>query len=146
MKRFHASIPNRAREVQLQRSDQVWTGDITYLKVGKQYRYLAVVRFWASAALDDVRKANTQAMPAVIAAGHALCHARHGSPCGAPRSADADGVFAEHCRASRVAPRVALPPSCWAFDSIERVRELRRRRPRRASQRRGTGASGTCTT
>ena len=43
MKRFHASIPNRAREVQLQRPDQVWVGDITYLKVGGDYRYLAVV-------------------------------------------------------------------------------------------------------
>jgi len=43
MKRFHASIPNRAREVQLTRADQVWVGDITYLKVGGDYRYLAVV-------------------------------------------------------------------------------------------------------
>ena len=43
MKRFHASIPNRAREVQLQRPDQIWVGDITYLKVGGDYRYLAVV-------------------------------------------------------------------------------------------------------
>ena len=43
MKRFHASIPNRAREAQLQRPDQVWVGDITYLKVGGDYRYLAVV-------------------------------------------------------------------------------------------------------
>jgi transposase InsO family protein len=43
MKRFHACIPNRAREVQLTRADQVWVGDITYLKVGGDYRYLAVV-------------------------------------------------------------------------------------------------------
>jgi putative transposase len=43
MKRFHASIPNRAREIQLQRPDQVWSGDITYLKVGSEYRYIAVV-------------------------------------------------------------------------------------------------------
>ena len=43
MKRFHASIPNRARGVQLEQPDQVWVGDITYLKVGGDYRYLAVV-------------------------------------------------------------------------------------------------------
>ena len=43
MKRFHAAIPNRAREVQLERPDQVWVGDITYLKVGGDYHYLAVV-------------------------------------------------------------------------------------------------------
>ena len=43
MKRFHASIPNRTREIELQRPDQVWVGDITYLKVGGGYRYLAVV-------------------------------------------------------------------------------------------------------
>ena len=43
MKRFHAAIPNRAREVEPTRPDQVWAGDITYLKVGGLYRYLAVV-------------------------------------------------------------------------------------------------------
>ena len=43
MKRFHASIPNRTREIQLERPDQVWVGDITYLKVGAEYRYMAVV-------------------------------------------------------------------------------------------------------
>ena len=43
MKRFHAAIPNRAREIELKGPDQVWVGDITYLKVGADYRYLAVV-------------------------------------------------------------------------------------------------------
>ena len=43
MKRFHAAIPNRAREIDLQRPNQVWVGDITYLKVAGEYRYLAVV-------------------------------------------------------------------------------------------------------
>jgi len=43
MKRFHDAIPNRAYEVQAERPDQVWVGDITYLKVGTQYRYLAVI-------------------------------------------------------------------------------------------------------
>jgi putative transposase len=43
MKRFYAAVPNREREVQLAQPDQVWVGDITYLKVGAVYRYLAVV-------------------------------------------------------------------------------------------------------
>jgi transposase InsO family protein len=43
MKRFYACVPNRARHVELIRPDQVWVGDITYLKVGAIYRYLAVV-------------------------------------------------------------------------------------------------------
>jgi putative transposase len=43
MKRFYGRVPNRAREVELTRPDQVWVGDITYLKVGTIYRYLAVV-------------------------------------------------------------------------------------------------------
>jgi putative transposase len=43
MKRFHDAIPNRSFEVQLERPDQVWVGDITYLKVGSIYRYLAVI-------------------------------------------------------------------------------------------------------
>ena len=43
MRRFHAAIANRIAEVHLERPDQVWVGDITYLKVGREFRYLAVV-------------------------------------------------------------------------------------------------------
>ena len=43
MKRHYAAIPNKACEVEVERPDQVWVGDITYLKVGSVYRYLAVV-------------------------------------------------------------------------------------------------------
>jgi len=41
--RFFASIPNQQLGVALAGPDQVWVGDITYLKVGDIYRYLAVV-------------------------------------------------------------------------------------------------------
>jgi putative transposase len=41
--RFYSGIPNRSLEVVLKRPDQVWVGDITYLKAGGQWRYLAVV-------------------------------------------------------------------------------------------------------
>ena len=43
MQRYYAAIPNRQLDVELTRPDQVWVGDITYLKVGDIYRYLAVV-------------------------------------------------------------------------------------------------------
>jgi putative transposase len=43
LQRFYASIANQQLDLKLERPDQVWVGDITYLKVGNIYRYLAVV-------------------------------------------------------------------------------------------------------
>jgi transposase InsO family protein len=43
LQRFFASARNQQLEVDLNAPDQVWVGDITYLKVGGIYRYLAVV-------------------------------------------------------------------------------------------------------
>jgi len=43
MQRYFGSIPNQSLDLELERPDQVWVGDITYLKVGAVYRYLAVV-------------------------------------------------------------------------------------------------------
>ena len=43
LQRYFGSIPNRQLELELKAPDQVWVGDITYLKVGGIYRYLAVV-------------------------------------------------------------------------------------------------------
>ena len=40
---FYASIPNRQRDRLADAPDRVWVGDITYLKVGGTWRYLAVV-------------------------------------------------------------------------------------------------------
>jgi putative transposase len=42
-KAFYKSIPNRQRHLQLQDTDQVWVGDVTYLRVRQQWRYMAVV-------------------------------------------------------------------------------------------------------
>lgn len=43
MKRFFGNLPNRQHEHPAAAPNQVWVGDITYLKVGTIYRYLAVV-------------------------------------------------------------------------------------------------------
>ncbi len=43
LQRFFGRIPNRQLAVAISYPDQVWVGDITYLKVGALWRYLAVV-------------------------------------------------------------------------------------------------------
>lgn len=42
-KAFYRSIPNRQRHLKLEATDQVWVGDVTYLRVRQQWRYMAVV-------------------------------------------------------------------------------------------------------
>ena len=63
MRRYYACLSNEQLGVQVRRPDQVWVGDIIYLKVGPIYRYLAVVmdRFsrrvlgWSFCKRKDVR-------------------------------------------------------------------------------------------
>ena len=40
---FFASIPNRQLDLLCDAPDRVWVGDITYLRIGDAWRYLAVV-------------------------------------------------------------------------------------------------------
>jgi putative transposase len=41
--RFYRETPNRIHRLEVTGPDQVWVGDITYLKIGKRWFYLAVV-------------------------------------------------------------------------------------------------------
>ena len=38
-KAFFTSLPNRQRELHVARPDQLWVGDVTYLRVNGQWRY-----------------------------------------------------------------------------------------------------------
>ena len=74
---FFTSIPNRQLDRLATPPDQVWVGDITYLKVGHRWRYLAVVldRYsrrvlgWSLGATKDARLT-------LAALNHAMVHRR----------------------------------------------------------------------
>jgi putative transposase len=40
---FYASVPNVLRDTPLTANDQAWVGDVTYLRVAGQWRYMAAV-------------------------------------------------------------------------------------------------------
>jgi transposase InsO family protein len=42
-RRFFGQIPNRVLELKTTAPDQLWVGDVTYLRSGSSWRYLAVV-------------------------------------------------------------------------------------------------------
>jgi len=80
LKRYYGSIPNQQLDLELKTPDQVWVGDITYLKMGGIYRYLAVVMDkysrrvvgWSYGPRKDVKLTLEALNRAVAAAGRAL--------------------------------------------------------------------------
>ena len=42
-RKFYASVPNTLREMELSTADQAWVGDVTYLRVAGQWRYMAAI-------------------------------------------------------------------------------------------------------
>lgn len=40
---FFTQVPNRIRKIELTGADQIWVGDVTYVRVGRKWHYLAVV-------------------------------------------------------------------------------------------------------
>jgi putative transposase len=74
---FFTSIPNRPLDRLATAPDQVWVGDITYLKVGSTWRYLAVVLDRYSRRVLGWRLSTTKDARLTLAAlNHAVCHRR----------------------------------------------------------------------
>lgn len=42
-RKFYASVPNALRELSLDKADQAWVGDVTYLRVAGHWRYMAAI-------------------------------------------------------------------------------------------------------
>jgi putative transposase len=77
---FFTSIPNRQLDRLATGPDQVWVGDITYLKVGGAWRYLAVVMDrYSRRVLGWSLGPNKDARLTLAALNHAVAH-RHSRP------------------------------------------------------------------
>jgi len=55
----HTIHPYLLREVTVERANQVWAADITYIPIGRGFLYLAAVMDWASRAVLSWRLSNT---------------------------------------------------------------------------------------
>ena len=75
----HKIYPYLLRDLTIERPNQVWAADITYIPIGKGFLYLVAVIDWASRAVLSWRLSNTMdASFCVAALEEAL--ARHGRP------------------------------------------------------------------
>jgi putative transposase len=55
----HAIFPYLLREVAVERANQVWAADITYIPIGRGFLYLVAVMDWSSRAVLSWRLSNT---------------------------------------------------------------------------------------
>ena len=75
----HKIYPYLLRDLKIDRPNQVWCADITYIPMGRGFLYLVAIMDWASRAVLAWRLSNTmEAGFCVAALGDAL--ARHGKP------------------------------------------------------------------
>lgn len=75
----HKIYPYLLRDLRIERPNQVWCADITYLPIGRGFLYLVAVMDWSSRAVLSWRLSNTMdASFCVAALEDAL--ARHGRP------------------------------------------------------------------
>ena len=84
----HPRYPNRIRGITLKAADQVWVGDITYIRFGKRFLYLAVIldaytraiRGWALGR-SLAQELTLKALDKALATGHCpfIFHSDQGS-------------------------------------------------------------------
>jgi putative transposase len=75
----HAVYPYLLREVSVERVDQVWSADITYIRLGHGFAYLAAIMDWRSRAVLSWRLSNTMDAAFCCEALEAAL-AKHGRP------------------------------------------------------------------
>jgi len=79
-RRFFAAIPNRVLELNTTAPGQVWVGDVTYLKSGGRWRYLAVVLDRHSRRVLGWALAGTRDLTLTLSALSRACRRRHPAP------------------------------------------------------------------
>lgn len=75
----HKIFPYLLRDVAVQRSNQVWAADITYVPIGRGFLYLVAIMDWASRAALAWRLSNTMDVAFCVAALEEAL-ARFGTP------------------------------------------------------------------
>jgi putative transposase len=79
-RRFFGDIPNRVLEIKTTAPCQVWVGDVTYLRVGSGWRYLAVVMDRHSRRVVGWRLEDRRELKLTVGALNRAVRRRHLSP------------------------------------------------------------------
>src|SRR5207244_12630822 len=75
----HKIFPYLLRNLAIDRPNQVWAADITYIPIGRGFLYLVAIMDWASRAVLAWRLSNTMDVSFCVAALEEAL-ARHGKP------------------------------------------------------------------